>query len=250
MISVCIATYNGSKYIKEQLQSILVQLSEDDEVIISDDGSTDDTVDIIRLLEDDRIVILQHKKDVDVQYKFGNSFRYATSNFENAIRMAKGDYIFLSDQDDVWHPNKVSTMLQSLLINNLVQCNCCVIDDSGNKVQSIFYKSNPISLSLLSNLKNMPFLGCCMAFRRDILRWVLPFPKGLLAHDFWIGAIVTQKGKIEYLPEVLHFYRKHGNNVSPASGGKSANSLIFKISYRIVFFVQILKRLGNIFCLL
>ncbi|MBP9648878.1 MAG: glycosyltransferase [Paludibacteraceae bacterium] len=250
MISVCMATFNGAKYIKLQIDSILPQLSADDELIISDDESTDGTINIITSYQDARIVLLHHQKDEKLRLQTCASFRFATSNFENAIRRAKGEYIFLSDQDDVWHPNKVERMVQAMRSSVAVQCNCNVIDDSGNELQAELFPSQPFSANLLYNIKAMPFLGCCMAFRRDILRWVLPFPKGLLAHDFWIGAIVTQKGKIEYLPEVLHFYRKHGNNVSPASGGKSANSLIFKISYRIVFFVQILKRLGNIFCLL
>ncbi len=242
MISVCIATYNGSKYIKEQLQSILKQLGEEDEIIISDDGSTDDTVNIIRGIEDPRIILLHHKKNVDMRYVFGKGFRYATNNFENALKEAKGKYIFLSDQDDVWHTGKVSKMLQALKVYDLVQCNCNIIGTDGIEIQSFLFHSDPFSSSLFGNLKSMPFLGCCIAFRRDVLNWVLPFPKGLLAHDFWVGAIASQKGKIVFLPEVLHAYRKHMYNVSPASG-KSSNPLIFKITYRIILLFQLITRL-------
>ena len=94
MISVCIATYNGEKYIKEQLLSILPQLGKKDEVIISDDHSTDNTLDIVKGLNDNRIKIVMNNRE-----------KGYTSNFENALSYAIGDYIFLSDQDDIWMSN-------------------------------------------------------------------------------------------------------------------------------------------------
>ena len=103
MISVCMATYNGEKYIELQLRSILPQLSEDDEVIVSDDASTDQTLDVVRRLNDNRIKIVHHETDHGY-----------TRNFENALKYAKGDYIFLSDQDDEWLPEKVQVTLQAL----------------------------------------------------------------------------------------------------------------------------------------
>ncbi|MEO5643505.1 MAG: glycosyltransferase, partial [Bacteroidia bacterium] len=95
-ISVCLATYNGEKYIGEQLQSILIQLSQHDEVIISDDSSSDRTIDIVQAFGDSRIIILH-----------GQTFRSPIRNFENALSHAGGQYIFLADQDDVWLPEKV-----------------------------------------------------------------------------------------------------------------------------------------------
>ena len=93
-ISVCIATYNGAKYIEEQVQSILYQLSEKDEIINSDDGSKDNTLAIIKSLNDARIKVIH------------NTLKHGlVSNFENAIKHADGDYIFLSDQDDIWTSN-------------------------------------------------------------------------------------------------------------------------------------------------
>ena len=93
MISVCIATYNGEKYIKEELESILPQLADDDEVIISDDGSKDQTMSIIEGLNDNRIKIFTHQK---LPAKF--RFDYTTHNFENALMHSKGDVIFFADQ--------------------------------------------------------------------------------------------------------------------------------------------------------
>lgn len=103
MISVCVATYNGEMYIRQQLQSILCQLADSDEVIISDDGSTDGTLTVIREINDKRIRLID-----------GPRRQSPTLNFENALRQAKGDHIFLSDQDDVWKPEKVAVCMKWL----------------------------------------------------------------------------------------------------------------------------------------
>jgi hypothetical protein len=101
MISVCIATYNGEKYIKEQILSILAQLSTKDEIIISDDGSTDHTITKILEISSPIIKIVYNQ----------NEHGY-TANFENALKNAKGNFIFLSDQDDIWEPNKVACCME------------------------------------------------------------------------------------------------------------------------------------------
>lgn len=95
MISVCMAAYNGEKYIKDQLSSILKQIGPNDEVVISDDGSKDKTKNIVDSLNDTRIRYVENRN------KHG-----FTHNFENALRLAQGDYIFLADQDDIWLDNK------------------------------------------------------------------------------------------------------------------------------------------------
>ena len=113
MITVCIATFNGEKYIREQLNSILFQLSLQDEVIVSDDGSTDNTISIIKSFNDKRIKIID-----------GVHRHSPTLNFENALKEAKGDYIFLADQDDVWKDDKVKICLKWL------QHYDCIISDA------------------------------------------------------------------------------------------------------------------------
>ena len=133
MISVCIATYNGEKFIKEQLDSILCQLSNDDEVIISDDGSTDKTIEIIESYNDDRIKIFHHEKNEKLsKIKEGRNFYYATQNFSNALEKVSGDYVFLSDQDDIWLQNKVSRSLELLKKNDVIVHNYQVVDVNGN----------------------------------------------------------------------------------------------------------------------
>lgn len=125
----------------EQLGSILPQLSANDEVIISDDGSKDGTVSLIESLHDDRIRILHYEQKVNYSKKKLSSYYYATSNFYNALLAAKGDVIFLSDQDDRWYGNKVKISLSYLQDFDIVCSNfplwmeterCCK-ESFGNK---------------------------------------------------------------------------------------------------------------------
>ena len=119
MISVCLATFNGEKYIYQQLSSILSQLSDIDEIIVSDDGSADKTIEIVKSIKDKRIKL------------FHNPYRQGIiHNVENALRESKGNIIFLSDQDDVWLNNKISVCLQHLQCADLVISDCYVTDES------------------------------------------------------------------------------------------------------------------------
>lgn len=240
MISVCIATFNGEKYIKKQLLSILCQLSKEDEVIISDDGSTDNTIQIIEQLNDSRIKILQHKKN---RYKgYSSSHKYSSSNFENAIKEAKGEYIFLSDQDDIWELYKVEKMLEALSEKNiyLAISNYSLIDTDDVMIRRKIFDKKPISSNNFINIIKTPFHGCCMAFKKEMLKKILPFPFGLVLHDNWIGFLA--KGHIKYIEEPLVLYRRHDKNVS-AQKGESKNPLWYKIYYRIVFFMQYIVRI-------
>ena len=237
MISVCIATHNGEKYIRGQLESILCQLSTTDEVVISDDGSTDETLNIIRSLNDKRVHIYNFKQPV---CKYNTSHGYVTKNFENALLHAKGDVIFLADQDDLWKPNKVSIVLEYLKFSSLVVSNYSIIDSRGSMLQERFFLRSPIKSCWLANIYKMPFHGCTMAFKRSLLDIALPFPKSLIIHDNWLGILSLMKFKeLSYIEQPLILYRRHDNNVSPA---KSSNSVLFKMKYRINFILNLVVR--------
>lgn len=184
MVSVCIASYNGCKYMKEQLISILSQLSCDDEIIVSDDGSCDGTLEIVSNMEDSRI-----KEVLNIE-KHG-----VVPNFENAIKYASGDYIFLCDQDDLWVENKVKTCVEALQSVDLVVHNSLLMDGVGNVSDIDFFSLRKSTAGYWKNLYKNSFIGCCMAFRREILDYVLPFPEHILWHDMWIGLMVEKKEK-------------------------------------------------------
>lgn len=220
-ISVCMATYNGEKYIKEQLESILSQLEEDDEVIISDDGSTDETLEIVSSLDDERICIYKNVKGASPIY-----------NFENALEKAVGDFIFLSDQDDVWCDGKVSIMLGYLRDFDLVVSDAFVVDENLNVISNSFFSYNGSRKGVVKNLLKNSYSGCAMAFNRRVLRKSLPFPAGLPMHDWWVGLMAEKHGSVYFAPEPLILHRRHGSNAS-ATGGSSPYGFFKKVSFRL-----------------
>lgn len=241
-ISVCMATFNGDKFIKVQLASILKQLSETDEIIISDDGSSDETINIISAFSDSRIKLV-HNDSSQLQLAKQSKSYQVTKNFENALTYATGDYIFLSDQDDVWEDNKVGDCI--LLLKgkkcNLVVHDATVVDESGTVIAPSYFEKVKSQTGFFKNIIKNSYLGCCMVFDRNILLKSLPFPNNLIAHDIWIGLIAERNGKVAFLEKKLIRYQRHSAAVT-ASGMKSENSLNFKISYRVQFILQYLRR--------
>ena len=218
MISVCMATYNGEKFIKEQIDSILSQLSDDDELVVSDDGSKDRTLDIISSYNDKRIRILHHSAP--------HGFVH---NFENALGNAKGDYIFLSDQDDYWMPGKVKTAMGYLTSGiDLVIHNAELVDGKGQPLGTDYYSCMHSKTGFWANIWKTRTLGCCMCFNRKVLEKSMPMPKHIVAHDYWIGMIALKHFKVKFIEDKLLCYRRHGGNVSPSSE-KSNESWWYRI---------------------
>lgn len=224
------ATYNGERYIKEQLDSILPQIGEDDEIIISDDSSTDKTVDIIKSYQDDRIIILEKQ-----------TFKSAIFNFENALKYAKGDYIFLSDQDDKWEKNKLQRMCEELTKYDLVVCDCHWFGPQTNGIVSNFEFRNA-GKGIVKNIIKNGYLGNCMAFRRVVLKKALPFPKDIPMHDIWIGLVANLYFNVCFLNERLSFWRRHDDNTTKLNGVKSPNSFLKILNIRIILIKNLVLR--------
>lgn len=238
MISVCIATYNGEKYIREQLDSILSQLGPDDEVVVSDDGSTDSTLDIVKSYQDARINVYHHDSS-SVTTKF--LLDKPTHNFENALRHANGDIIFLSDQDDVWMEGKVETMMKELQDADLAIHDCVVVDDRmKNVIQPSYFDYIGIHQGVWNNWVRATYLGCCMAMRKEVVVRAMPFPRTMVGHDLWLGIIADRYFKSKIVRSKFLRYRKHTNSKT-TSGGKSKHSLWFKIRYRVVILKYIIR---------
>lgn len=228
-ISVCMATYNGEKYIRTQIDSILTQLRNSDELIISDDTSSDNTIGIIKSIQDRRIKLLPNQ-----------TYRSPIFNFENALKHASGDVIFLADQDDIWHMGKVKIVTEALSKFDLVVSDCTVIDEKGKTLYESFYDINRSGHGFLKNLIHNSYLGCCMAFRKEVLEYSLPFPQKLPMHDWWLGLVGQLYFKTHFLQEKLVLYRRHGQNASPTSG-KSENTIITKLSHRFRILWELLR---------
>lgn len=221
VISICLATYNGNRYIEAQLRSILEQLSPEDEVLVADDGSTDNTIALINAMGDPRIRWVAQGGKLGV-----------VKNFERSISSAKGEFIFLSDQDDLWLAGKVDKIIAAFLLNpevTLVASDAKVIDVSGSVVaDSFFEQRGHFAAGLLHNLIKNKYLGCTLAFRRSMLEHFLPIPRDVPMHDMWFGLVNDIYGKTHYIDQPLIAYRRHGNNVSPSEGAPIMQKLVWR----------------------
>jgi glycosyltransferase involved in cell wall biosynthesis len=203
------ATFNGAPYIERQLRSILAQLTQADEVILVDDHSSDATLDTVQRIGDGRIRIYRNESNEGI-----------IRSFERSLRQASGDVIFLSDQDDIWYPEKVKGFME--VFDNqpevtLVLSDAKIIDDADEVVAESYLQSRGgFSSGILHNIIKNKYLGCTMAFRRSILEMSLPIPGDVPMHDVWIGCINSIYGKTCVLDVPLMAYRRHRYNVTPS----------------------------------
>lgn len=221
-ISVAMAYYNGGTYIEEQMESILSQLGNQDEVILSVDGANDGS---------EPLLLSMAKKDCRIQVIKGPG-EGVVKNFENAIRHCTGDIIYLSDQDDVWKSDKVKRV-NAAFANSKVKAvlhDAEIIDENGKATgaESLFAlrKSRP---GILKNLIRNSYVGCCMAFRKELIPIICPIPKEMYMHDYWIGTAAEYAGQVCFLKEKLIGYRRHSSNVTQMTHG----SIGFMIKKRI-----------------
>ncbi|MDE5869327.1 MAG: glycosyltransferase family 2 protein, partial [Muribaculaceae bacterium] len=227
------ATYNGERYLREQLDSIIRQLEAGDEVIVSDDSSSDRTVEILK----------KYEKEYPMIRVFVNTGRPGVNgNFENALRHAKGDFIFLADQDDVWRDDKVSVCMKALQGADLVLHDAEITDGDLCRQNKTLFSELKIKDGFWNNYIRNRFTGCCMAFRREILSYVLPFPEKVsFFHDSWIGLLVTLKGRVNIVNECLISFRRHNSNNSTA-GASSRRGLLKKVGDRLSLGINLIKR--------
>ncbi len=219
-ISVCMATFNSEKYLELQINSILSQLGKNDELIISDNGSSDRTIEIIKSYKDNRIKLSIFRE-----------IRSPIFNFENALKNASGDYIFLADHDDIWYYSKIKEVKKILYKHDLVVHDAHIIDKNGNIIGESLFKVLSSGKGLKKNLLKNSYVGCTMAFNRYILDKSIPFPRDIPMHDWWIGVIAEIYGKVFFLNQQLIGYRRHDNNFS-FTLKNSRYSLIKKTMFR------------------
>ena len=221
-ISVALAYYNGGKYMEKQVYSILGQLGDEDELIISIDDASDGSMELLdRMADQDRRVHLLTGPGKGV-----------VRNFEHAIAACRGDIIFLSDQDDIWKKNKVDQVMKAFRENDVdvilhnaelmdgdevIQCGATMFDYRGSRT------------GLFKNFVKNSYVGCCMAFRSQIKDVILPIPEEMYMHDYWIGTAGEKMGGSGLLKECLIQYRRHEDNVTDLTHG----SLSFMIGKRL-----------------
>jgi glycosyltransferase involved in cell wall biosynthesis len=225
-ISIAMATYNGENYVLAQLQSFVNQSRQPDEVVITDDCSTDNTV---ALIEE-----FAKTAPFDVRVSVNDKNLGYAGNFNAALLDTTGDLVFLSDQDDVWYPNKIWHMV-SLAEKNpdfFIYMNDALLTD-GELNSVNLTKYGQIKTAGLSD--ELFVMGCCCAIRREFLDIVLPIPANLKAHDNWLVEIADGLDAKLIEPTVLQYYRRHDNNVS-----QSYVNLLNKAN-KFTVYLQVLK---------
>ena len=205
-LSVCMAAYNGSRYIHEQIASILLQMEAGDELIIVDDRSKDNTTDLVENFADRRVRLVRNDRNCGV-----------ARSFERALELVTGDIVFLSDQDDVWHSDKVRSILAVFQANpdvTLVISNVEMIDAAGDCIPQSVRQHRSFRGGVFQTLVKNHYRGCAMAFRKCVVEATLPFPAGIPMHDSWIGLVNAIVGKTQFLDLPLVRHRRHDQNAS------------------------------------
>lgn len=231
-VSVCVATYQGAAYVREQLVSVLSQLGPDDEVVVSDDCSTDGTLDVVEGLADPRIRVLRNTANVGYSRNFGR-----------ALQLATGDVIFMCDQDDVWLPGKVETMLLALSGRDMVVADVVVVDEDLNVLQESHFLTHGVRSGFMPNLLRTRYIGASMAMTRKVLDLSLPLPPNAkyCPYDYWItlvGEAFFDVGLVR-APQML--YRRHRFNAS-TGGSRSNNRLTHRVWVRLYCLSHLLLR--------
>lgn len=234
-ISVAMVTYNGGAYLRQQIDSILEQLGEQDELVVSDDGSKDDTVSILREYQ---------KKNAKVRL-FQGPGQGVKRNVEHAIQNTRGRYIFLADQDDIWLPGKVERVLQlfekqraAVVIHD---ARVFADEDTSDILMESFFAFRDAKPGVLKNIIKNSYIGCCMAFRRELLEVILPIPEQIEMHDQWIGILGDYyAGKSCFLPESLLLYRRHGKNQSAMTHYSFGKMLRNRLAFLVCFSQRVL----------
>ncbi len=208
-ISVAMAVYNGERFLPEQLDSILKQLEEQDEIVVSYDRSSDNTWDL-----------LQDYSNRFPQVKvIKNTKPGIATNFNNAVFHCTGDYVFICDQDDRWADTKRQDVVAAFEKSgaDMVIHNGVHIDTEGKVISEPFFSMYRIGDGKVKNLLKPRYSGCCTAFTRQMAKKILPIPERIDAYDHWIGTVGEFFGKIYYEEKILLYHRLHGENVTPPS---------------------------------
>lgn len=226
MISVAMAAYQGALYLPVQIDSILIQLKPNDELVISYDESKDDTLRILEEYQarDSRVKIVK------------NTVPGVTGNFNNAIANCSGDYIYISDQDDRWTENKVAVVQRTfqetkadLIIHNGIHTN-----KDMEPIGVPFFEMYRIGNGVIKNIAKPRMSGCCMAFTRKMKDIIMPMPE-IRGYDQWIALVCELWGRIEYPEEILIYHRLHGNNVT--IGRPRPLKAILTMRTRLIFYL-------------
>ncbi|MBR2779894.1 MAG: glycosyltransferase [Eubacteriaceae bacterium] len=205
-VSVAMAAYNGEKFIKPQIESIISQLRSCDELVISYDKSTDRTYEIL----------MEYSQKYPIVKIVNDPGSCVFSNFENAIRNTTKDIVFISDQDDIWTDEKLNKVLEVFENStaNMVIHNGVHINAVNEVVSENFFSMHKIRKGIIRNFIKPRYSGCCIAFKKELKELIIPIPRGVGAYDHWIGMIGERYGNVVFMDDILLRHRLHDDNVT------------------------------------
>ncbi|WP_306232634.1 glycosyltransferase family 2 protein [Agrococcus beijingensis] len=212
-VSVALCTHQGERWIEQQLRSILAQTHPVSEIVVGDDASTDRTLELVREVASET--------DVPIRIRHHETALGVAANFADAIAATTGDVVALSDQDDVWHPDRIERMLPQLEGVALVHSSARLVDAHGAPLGSTLEASLEMSpweraamtegRALDALLRRNLVTGATVLVRRDAAVAALPIPAGWI-HDEWLAMCAALGDGVRYLPEETIDYRQHGGN--------------------------------------
>ncbi len=220
-VSVLLISYNGEKYIQRQIETIVCQLNNEDELIVSDDGSVDNTIFIIKQLQN---------KYQNIKLVYGKHEGFS-ANINNAYMYAKGDIICFCDQDDIWKSNKIDVIKTTFKKNpaiDVILHDAQVCDKDENLLPDTLFFIRKARHGVISNWIKSTYYGCCMCFRDSFLKRYMPLPKKVILYDQYLGLKAEYKKKSLFLNMPLIVHRYHGNNFSYKRGW--GERILFRMS--------------------
>lgn len=212
-ITVVMATYNGARYLPEQINSLLAALGPNDEIVVSDDSSTDETRRVVSANTDPRIHLLPAGPRLGYQ-----------GNFQRAIRASRGQFIFFSDQDDLCLPQRIGNSLAALEDADCVCGDAILVDQDLVVLQPSFFAAREARFSALRLFIRPAVIGATMACRRDFVMKNLPFPPKV-PHDMWLSIRSARRGRLAVSREPFILYRRHAATASITGNSAQHRSL-------------------------
>jgi len=220
LVSIALCTYNGTVHLEEQLESIIKQTYPNIEVVVVDDGSKDDTIDILNSYSNKYSYFRIYQNEINLGY---------IKNFEKAISLCKGEFIALCDQDDIWIENKIELQVSEIGAHALIYHDSEFIDENGTSLDKKM--SDVINMYSGNSFKPFLFFNClsghAVLFKRQLTDYSIPFPKEIF-HDRWLAYTATNTGSIKYINRSLVRYRQHENsdtNILKLKRNKTENAI-------------------------
>lgn len=228
LISIALATYNGERFIRQQMESILAQSISDFELVISDDCSTDSTTDILTEYA---------KSDSRIKFSKNNRNLGFKRNFEKIISLCQGKFIAFCDQDDIWKPDHLQILFQEIDTNDCVCGNALLIDSKGNSLRKSMRDVIPIRIlpqntddffshEVYGNIAQ----GAASMIRQSLVKEIIPFPDSVIYHDWWIALNACNNNGCKYVDQILLKYRQHESSITNKNffGISAAFAILFK----------------------